>query len=203
MSDREQRLTESDDIGASAPRARGRRAVRADSRQSIDERDVDERGYEEREATEDRELSDDERLEMFRDSLLQSVLPDLPDMPGYHVCWLTTSNGRDTIQRRKMLGYELLSADQIPGWEGTSLTTGELTGCVMVNEMVAARIPIRLYNRYMQEAHHAMPLSEEEKLRSTVRALKQQAEEMGTNVLEGDGTAAIVQRAGPMPDFAN
>jgi hypothetical protein len=202
MSDREQALG-SDDTGTRASAQRGRRAVRASSRQVLDERDADERGYDERDATEDREISEEERLEMFRDSLQQSVLPDLPDMPGYHVCWLTTSNPRDTIQRRKMLGYELLQADQIPQWEGVSLKTGELTGAVMVNEMVAARIPLRLYNRYMNEAHHKMPLSEEEKLSLMVNSLKDQAQEMGTQVEVGDGTANIVQRAKPMPEFLN
>lgn len=202
MSDREQALG-SDDTETRAPAQRGRRAVRASSRQVLDERDADERGYDERDATEDREISEDERLEMFRDSLQQSILPDLPNMPGYHVCWLTTSNPRDTISRRKMLGYELLQADQIPQWEGVSLKTGELSGAVMVNEMVAARIPIRLFNRFMNEAHHNLPLSEEEKLRHMVKNLKHQAEEMGTIVEEGDGTAAIVQRAGPMPEFLN
>jgi hypothetical protein len=167
-----------------------------------DERIEDERGFEDRGVTEDREMSEDERLEMFRDSLQQSVLPDLPYMYGYHVCWLTTSNPRDSIQWRIRIGYELIRIEDLPGWEGVSLKTGDYSGVVGINEMVAARIPISLYNKYMREVHHNMPLSEEEKIRAKTTALKQQLEEVGSHVAEeGDGTASIVQRAGAMPEF--
>ena len=65
MTDREGRLS-SDDSETVGQARRGRRAVRASSRDVIDERDADERGLEqEYDATADRELSDDERIEMF------------------------------------------------------------------------------------------------------------------------------------------
>ena len=37
-----------------------------------------------RAATESRELSDDDRVEMFRQQFIQAALPDLPKIPGYH-----------------------------------------------------------------------------------------------------------------------
>ena len=58
------------------------------------------RASEDREITEDRVMTDDERLDECRQTFFQSALPDLPDIPGYHVCWLTTENPRDPIHGR-------------------------------------------------------------------------------------------------------
>lgn len=185
-------------IQAPIKRPRGRPPLH--SRDNQDERFATERGMSEREA-EERELSDDEGLEIFRDSLTQSVLPDLPAMPGYHVCWLTTSNPRDSIAWRLRVGYELIRAEEIPGWDGAQMKTGEYSGVVGINEMVAARIPLSRYNRYMREVHHAMPLEQEQKLKTQTDLLKENANRMGARVDEGDGMAEIVQRAKPMPEF--
>ena len=57
-----------------------------------------------RAVTEDREISDSDRLDMFRQQFFHASLPDLPKIPGYHVCWLTTTNPRDTINMRMRLG---------------------------------------------------------------------------------------------------
>src|ERR1700753_1610969 len=65
----------------------------------------------------DRELTDSERLEAFRMSFFQSQLPDLPPIPGYHVCWLTTNNRNDPVHGRLRLGYQFIKADDVPGWE--------------------------------------------------------------------------------------
>ena len=48
------------------------------------------RASQNREVTENREVSDDDRVEMFRHQFFQSALPDLPKIDGYHTCWLTT-----------------------------------------------------------------------------------------------------------------
>lgn len=114
--------------------------------------------------TQDRVLSDNERLDEFRKTFFQSALPDIPAIPGYHVCWLTTENPRDPIHGRMRLGYEPIRAEDIPGWTFNSLKTGEWAGCIGVNEMVAFKLPLHLYEAYMREAHHSQPLAEEEKL---------------------------------------
>ena len=167
-------------------------------RAQVDPSLLAEREAGERDFTEDRDLSEDERLELFRESLVQSVLPDLPRMPGYHTCWLTTSNPRDSIQWRIRIGYELVKVQDCPGWDGVTVAAGEYAGVIAVNEMVAARIPLGLYNRYMREVHHTLPLKEEEKLRAQIDGLVDAAERRGSKVIEGDGTAALVQRASPM-----
>ena len=91
------------------------------------------RAAEDRTITENREMTDDERLEMFRMNLYNDHLPNIPDIPGYHVCWLTTTNKSDTIQQRSRLGYELIRAEDVPGMELVTQKTGEYAGCIAVN----------------------------------------------------------------------
>jgi len=136
------------------------------------------RRMDDREITENRVLTDDERLDEFRQTMFQSALPDLPKIPGYHVCWLTTENPRDSIQGRIRLGYEPIKESDIPSWSHTSLKTGEWAGCIGVNEMVAFKLPLRLYESYMKEAHHTQPLFEESKLNDA----REQAEAEASSV---------------------
>jgi hypothetical protein len=128
-----------------------------------------------REVTQNRTLTDDERLDEFRRSFYQSVLPDIPDIPGYHVCWLTTNNPRDSIPGRIRLGYSPIKASDVPGWEYASLKTGEYAGCIGVNEMIAFKLPTHLYEAYMYEAHHAQPMMEERKLASVIDVIREEA----------------------------
>jgi len=187
----------------SKPAAAQADAARETSREGQDDgRDTD---HNERDINNpDRELTEDERFALFQSSIVQSVLPNLPPMPGYHLCWLTTTNPRDSIAMRVRMGYELITQDMIAGWRGESLKSGEYKGVISVNEMVAARISLRLYNRYMVEVHDTLPRAEEEKLRAVVTGLKDAAQTVGTRIAEeGDGTADIVQRARPMPEFSS
>lgn len=164
------RLKKSDEVDESV---RGRRAMK------------------DRTATEERAISDDDRVEMFRQQFFQSALPDLPKIPGYHTCWLTTTNPRDSIHHRMRLGYEPVKPEDIPGWEYNSIKTGEWEGFIGVNEMLAFKVPLSLYERFMQEAHHNMPLQEEEKLTDTAEFLQQQARQAGTEVTLGDGMSDL------------
>lgn len=166
-----------------------------------DERIAEEREATERELTEERELTDEERLELFMDAQYQSVLPDLPKLPGFHVCYLTTTNARDSIQNRLRLGYKLIRVEECPGWEGIAVQSGDYAGVIGVNEMVAAKLPMRLYNLYMKQAHHLAPLAEEMKLRAQTRGVEDALRAAGSAIMEeGDGTANIVQQAEP-PEF--
>lgn len=149
------------------------------------------RGMQDRQVTENRTISDSDRLDMFRQSLFQSALPDLPDIPGYHVCWLTTTNPRDSIHSRRSLGYEPVLPEEVPGWEYASLKTGEYAGLIGVNEMVAFKLPMRLFEMYMNEAHHERPLQEEGKLADTADFIRQEARRRGSDVIEGDGISSL------------
>jgi len=177
---------------------------RTDTRLNSDESEVrGDRHMQDRKVTHNRALSDDQRVDEFRQQFFQSALPDIPKIPGYHVCWLTTENPRDPIHSRIRLGYEPIRASDIPGWDHAQLKTGEWVGCIGVNEMIAFKLPLELYEAYMTINHHEQPLSEEEKLSSQIRAMEaemNQAAKRGVVSLElEDGTAALGVAPKPPP----
>ena len=100
----------------------------------------------------------------------------------------------------------ILQIHQIPGWDHASIKTGEWEGCIGVNEMVAFKIPLPLYEEYMRINHHEQPLQEEEKLSSSIREMEaamNQAAKRGTVSLElEDGTADLGMAPEP-PPFAS
>jgi hypothetical protein len=140
---------------------------------------------------ENREVTDDERVEMFRQQFFNSSLPDLPSIDGWHTCWLTTTNPRDSIHTRMRLGYEAIKPEDIPGWEYATLKTGDWTGFIGVNEMLAFKLPNSLYFKYMKEAHHDAPLREEEKLTDTADFLEQSAKASKSRLSIGEGNLEL------------
>lgn len=211
MSDQDERLGTSEDAPQAARRGRSpRNAQMGATRAALSPDELsDERmdaatdmndGFE---GDDQEEQSDDDLLDIFLDSLNQTVLPALPEIPGYHLCWLTTSNPRDSLQWRQRVGYSLLKYSDFPGMSeiGGLTGTGNPTGLIQVNEMIAAKIPLRLYNRLMAAVHHRLPLVEEQKLQANVEQMADAAERHGARIIEGDGTRQIVQRAKPMPEF--
>lgn len=152
------------------------------------------RAMTDRVVTQDRAVSDDERVEMFRQQFFQSALPELPKLPGWHLCWLTTTNPRDSIPNRLRLGYEPVKPEDIPGWEYATVKTGEWAGFIGVNEMLAFKLPMSLYEKFMQEAHHDAPNREEEKLTDTAEFMEQQARASGSKLYEGDGMGDLREK---------
>ena len=159
------------------------------------------RAMEDRAVSESRDISDDERVEMFRQQFFQSSLPDLPKIPGWHMCWLTTTNPRDSSHMRMRLGYEPVKPEDIPGWEYATLKTGDWAGFIGVNEMLALKLPISLYEKYMLEAHHNAPLREEEKLTDTAEFLEQQARASKSSIQVGEGNMEMGIRREAMFDL--
>ena len=45
-----------------------------------------------REAPEKQFASSDEQMKMWKDEWTQSALPEVPKIPGWHLCWLSTTN---------------------------------------------------------------------------------------------------------------
>lgn len=182
-----------------------RRKNPRDARLSREGDSRQDRSMEDREVTADRELTDAERLDALRSSYFQTSLPDLPKIPGFHVCWLTTQNPRDPIHGRIRLGYEPIKASEIPGWEHASIKSGDWEGCIGVNEMLAFKIPDSLYQKFMREVHHVQPLAEEEKLAEAARQALENARQVNSkasiSVVE-EGTAELGQ-APRRPAFAD
>lgn len=162
------------------------------------------RAMQDRAVTEDRVMSDDERIEMFRKQHFQHVLPDLPKIPGYHTCWLSTTNQSDTIAHRVRLGYEPVRREDIPAWnfDTVSLKTGEHAGLIGINEMVAFKLSEKLYQEYMRYAHHDAPNEQAQKLVSDVEELKAQAKASKTYIQQFDGSDDLVDELRkPKPMF--
>ena len=160
------------------------------------------RAMQDRAVIENREISDDERVEMFRQQFFNSSLPDLPKLPGWHLCWLTTTNPRDSIQTRMRLGYQPVKPEDVPGWEYATLKTGDWQGFIGVNEMLAFKLPVSLYEKYMREAHHDAPQREEDKLKETAEYMEAQARSSKSRLTMGDGTAEIGNEREPIFDLA-
>lgn len=150
----------------------------------------------------DFEYTDEQRLDMFRLQMFQNSLPQLPPLPGFHVCWLTTTNPRDTIRMRMTLGYKLLQASDFPGWDQHGMPGGEFAGAISVNEMVAAALPIRLYQMYMKEAHHDAPLREEGKLRQDLQSIAAQGMSQNVPLIMDPHTAALGLNTPRQPRFS-
>lgn len=156
-----------------------------------------------REVTQDREQTDAERLELFRATGMQAALPDIPPIPGFHVVWLTSTNSKDSLQMRHRQGYTPVLSEDVKGFEFVADKGGVTDGLIHVNEMVAYKLPMHLYNLYMRENHHYAPAREETKLTDTAQQVKEQASRSKSRVDEGDGVEALrLLESVPVPDFS-
>jgi hypothetical protein len=72
---------------------------------------------------------------------------------------------------------------------------------VGVNEMLAFKLPMSLYQKFMQEAHHDAPLREENKLAETAEIMREQAARAGAKLIEGDGMTDMYEPAPGAPVF--
>lgn len=154
-----------------------------------DERAV--RANKDRPITENRQLTDRERAEAYRQSHYKTHLPDLPPIKGFRVFWATTTNPSDTIQHRARLGYVPIQASEIPGFEHLSLKSGEWLGCIGVNEMVALKLPEHLFEQYMTISHHEEPLLEEQNIVDKVQEGTANSQGVIKNVELFEGTQAL------------
>ena len=156
-----------------------RKIARDERLNHAESEDRADREMDDREIVEDRELTDRARLEEFQMNSFRSILPDIPDIDGYHVCWLTTDNPRDTLHSRKRWGYEPIEPHDVPGWgEDMSMKTGDYEGLIAVNEMVAMKISLRLYHQFMLENHYHAPNHEEEALSMATKSIEDQASQI-------------------------
>ena len=89
------------------------------------------------------------------DTVKPSNLPNLPKIPGWHLCWLKTTNPRDSIQQRIAFGYEPVKPEELPGWEYAIINGGDWDGFIGLEEKLAFKLPMRLYDKYMTEASKA------------------------------------------------
>jgi len=128
-----------------------------------------------------------ERAEAFRDKWQNSALPDLPQdiIPGMHLCWLSTTNNYDSIDKRMALGYEPVKASDLgAGFEGLGkMSSGKFEGCVSCNEMVLFKLPEEIYQEVMKMLHLEDPLAHQQNITANVRSSAQEGKG-GRSILE-------------------
>lgn len=155
-----------------------------------------------RAAPEEKFISAQERRKMFSDEWTQSALPKLPEMPGWHLCWLSTTNSYDSIDKRIRLGYVPVKTEEIPGFENFRVKAGEHAGFIACNEMLLFKIPMDVYQDIMLHMHHEKPMEESEKIRVQLENLQGARDSSGRSLgrVEGEGFGEI-ERSVPTPVF--
>jgi hypothetical protein len=157
---------------------------------------------ESRRPPEDVNVSAEQRRKMWRDSWTQSALPQLQTLPGWHLCWLSTANQYDTIDKRMRLGYVPVKAEELGITDVSRVKDGEYAGFISCNEMLLFKIPMEAYQEVMTMMHHDAPNDDSANIRRKVEEM--QARDNNGKVLgsvEGDGLAAIAEQR-PAPVFA-
>lgn len=150
-----------------------------------------------REAPEEMFVSADERRKMWKEEWVQSALPPAPDLPGWHVCWLSTTNSYDSIDKRLRLGYTPVMADEVKGYENWRVKAGEHSGYVACNEMLLFKIPMETYQDIMAHFHHDQPLEEANKIKMQAESqVGRDSRGKPLGQVEGDGLEQIDK---PMP----
>jgi hypothetical protein len=159
------------------------------------------RASQDRKSDKDSLASSQERRRMFRNEWVQESLPTPPPIPGFHVCWLSTTNGYDPIHKRTRMGYSPVTVDEVPGFENFRVKAGEHAGFVACNEMLLYKIPEEIYQEIMAELHHYAPQDEADKIRVQVES-QQTRDSNGKRLgqIEGEGIYNLDEHK-PVPIF--
>ena len=142
-----------------------------------------------RAAPEEAFISKQERRKMWSDEWTQSALPKVPEIPGWHLCWLSTTNGYDSIDKRMRLGYVPVKADELPGFDNYRVKAGEDIGFIACNEMRLYKLPMEVYQEVMTQMHHEAPNEESDKVQIQVEQLQGNRDSSGRSLgsVEGEG----------------
>lgn len=148
-----------------------------------------------RQDTDGTAMSRSERRRMFQSEWEQSALPTPPEIPGWHTCWLSTTNQYDPIHKRMRMGYEPVKPTEVPGLDSYALKSGEFKGFISVNEMLLFKIPNEVYQELMAEMHYYRPLDEEDAIKASLTQNSFQdnnGKQLGQ--IEGEGFNELGQR---------
>ena len=126
---------------------------------------------------------------MWSEEWTQSALPKLPEMSGWHLCWLSTTNSYDSIDKRMRLGYVPVKSEEIPGYENFRVKAGEHAGFIACNEMLLFKLPMDVYQDIMLQMHHEAPQEEADKVRVQLENLQGARDSSGRGLgrVEGEG----------------
>jgi hypothetical protein len=121
----------------------------------------------------------DEFQKLLASEFDQVALPTPPEIPGWHVCWLTTGSAYDTVQKRQRLGYIPVTASELPGFETGGIASAQFGGAITCNEMVLFKISSDRYQMMMNTFHNIRPLEEEENIYAQVQELSGDTDSKG------------------------
>ena len=127
----------------------------------------------EREHDEGTALTREDVIRLLREQNMENALIPLPPKPGWHRCWLSTTNPRDTPAMRERLGYRPVDPNSIRGFDEAKIHSGEYAGRVMVNEMVAYEVPEDIYQAIMKYSHHDKPNEEAGRITDSIEEIEQ------------------------------
>ena len=142
-----------------------------------------------RSAPEEKFMSAQERRKMWSDEWTQSALPKTPELDGWHLCWLSTTNSYDSIDKRFRLGYVPVKSEEFPNFDNYRVKAGEHVGFIACNEMLLCKIPMDVYQDLMLHMHHELPMEEGDKIKLQVEQMQVQRDSSGRSLtqVEGDG----------------
>lgn len=151
-------------------------------------------------------LTAEERRRLLRQDWVQNILPTPPDMPGFHCCWLSTTNSTDPIYKRIQRGYIPVKATEVVGF-GNQFTVqgGEFDGCVVCNEMLLFKIDVQTYHDLMTIYHYEMPNEQEMAIRERVDNVQEHTrsgESAGRLEVEGEFNKLGRETVRPPTSFA-
>jgi len=131
-------------------------------------------------------------------------LPKLPNMDGWHLCWLSTTNSYDSIDKRIRLGYVPVKSEELPGYEDYRVKAGEHVGYISCNEMLLFKLPMDVFQEIMMHHHYDQPRDEAEKLRVQLESLQGQRDSNGKRLVdvEGEGLGNFDQQPSKLPVFS-
>lgn len=141
---------------------------------------------------------------MWSDEWTQSALPKVPELTGWHLCWLSTTNSYDSIDKRMRLGYVPVMADEFPGFDNYRVKAGEQTGFIACNEMILYKLPMEIYQEAMLQMHHELPMDEADKVRLQVEQLQGSGRDSNGKSLvnvEGEGFGEFDRNNVKLPVF--
>jgi hypothetical protein len=155
-----------------------------------------------RSAPEGKFMSAQERRKMWSDEWTQSALPKTPELEGWHLIWLSTTNSYDSIDKRFRIGYVPVKSEEFPGFDNYRVKAGEHVGFIACNEMLLCKIPMELYQEIMTMMHHDAPMDEADKVRVQLEQLQGTRDSSGKSLgkVEGEGFGNFDQSV-PMPIF--
>lgn len=132
-------------------------------------------------------LSASERRRLLRQDWVAEVLPTPPEIPGFHLCWLSTTASTDPLHKRIQLGYTPVRITEVPGLDQFKVDGGQFDGCVAVNEMLLFKIPMQVYQDIMTIYHHDIPLEQEAAIKERVSGMRDvDSDGKNLSIVEGD-----------------